>query len=285
MEIKNFIVPVDFSEESLKGLELALLFSKRTYVNIQLVYVLKKIPDQFPSNIEAEEAYAEKAFGKILEKYSPLLENESRLRFIVKKGKVYQEVVNQAQSYKDSIITASTHGTSGFEEFFIGSNAYKIISATDRPVMTLRKGDCPATISKIVLPIDLRDDTRQKVPFTAELAQLFDAEVHIVSLNTIKDEKAVNRLRAYTNQVAGYLTGKVKYTTDEVFGENPADMAVDYAKSKNADLIVIMTDQSSGISLILGNFAHQLINKSDIPVLSITPKEIRTPLSFSTFGG
>lgn len=285
MEIKNFIVPIDFSEESIKGLKLALLFSRSTYANIQMVYVLKKSAEYFPSNTELEEEQARDAFKKIIEEYTPGLGNQSKLRYIIKKGKIYQEVVNQAQSYKDSVITASTHGVSGFEEFFIGSNAYKIISATDRPVITLRK-KCPDKINRIVLPIDTGDDTRQKVPFTAELAHLLKAEVHIITVNSTKDDKAVNKLRAYAAQVSGYFAGRIKNQTEELFGDNISDLVINYAKAVKAGLISIMTEQTSGISLILGNTAHQVINKSEIPVLSITPREIRiSGGSFSTQGG
>jgi nucleotide-binding universal stress UspA family protein len=286
MEIKNFIVPIDFSEESLKGLKLAILFSKKTYINIQMVYVLRISTEYFPSSAEHEMEDAEKVFQKIIEKYTPELKNDSKLRYIVKKGKVYQEVVNQAQSYKDSVVTASTHGVSGFEEFFIGSNAYRIISATDRPVITLRKGRCPEDIKHIVLPIDTGDDTRQKVPFTTELAQLFGAKVHVIAVNSNKDDKAINKLRAYSAQVAGYLTtARVKHETEELYGENISDLIINYAKAVKANMISIMTEQTSGISLILGNTAHQVINKSDIPVLSITPREIRIKGgSFTTTG-
>jgi nucleotide-binding universal stress UspA family protein len=275
MEIKNFIVPIDFSEESLKGLKLAILFSKKKYVNIQMVYVLKKSAENFPSNAELETEQAEEAFKKIIEKFTPELKNNSKLRYIIKKGKIYREVVNQAHSYKDAVVAASTHGVSGFEEFFIGSNAYKIISATERPVITLRKGKCPDDIKRIVLPIDTGDDTRQKVPFTAELAQLFGAKIHIIAVNSTKDDKAINKLRAYSAQVSGYLAGKVKHETEELYGENISDLVVNYAKAIKANMISIMTEQTSGISLILGNTAHQVINKSEIPVLSITPREIR----------
>jgi nucleotide-binding universal stress UspA family protein len=285
MELKNIIVPIDFSEESLKGLELALLFSRHTFVNIQMVYVQKKSGDYYPSSVEAESEYAESAFNKIIEKYTPLLQNGSKLRYIIKKGKIFKEVVSQAESYKDSLITASTHGASGFEELFIGSNAYKIISATERPVITLRKGKCPEKVGIIVLPIDQGDDTRQKVPLTTELARIFNAEVHIVTVNTMKDEKAINRLKAYQTQVAGYLTGKVIIKTTDLFGDNAADLVIDYAKSVGANLISITTDQSSGLNLILGNLAHQVINKSEIPVLSITPREIRSQDSLSTQTG
>lgn len=285
MEIKNIIVPIDFSEESMKGLELAILFSQKTYVNIQMVYILKKSGDAYPSSVEAESEYAEKLFHEITQKYTPLLGNQSKLRYIVKKGKIYQEIVHQAESYKDSLITASTHGASGFEEFFIGSNAYKIISTTERPVITIRKGNCPEDIRKIVLPIDQSEDTRQKVPFTTELAELFNAEVHIITVNVTKDEKIVNKLKAYQNQVAGYLSGKVKHVIHDAYGENVADIVNEYAKFVEADLISIMTDQTTGLKLIIGSSAHQVINKSNIPVLSVTPREIRIQNSFSTFGG
>ncbi|MFO7657099.1 MAG: universal stress protein [Bacteroidales bacterium] len=285
MIVKNFIVPIDFSEESGKGLELAILFSKHTYVNIQMVHVLRKLADHTSASIDIDAEQAENALKKMVDKYTPLLGNNSNLRYITKKGKIYQEIVNQAQSYKDSVITASTHGLSGFEEFFIGSNAYKIILATDRPVITLRKGTCPDDIKKIILPIDTGEDTRQKVPFTTELAQLFEAEVHIIAVNSNKDDKAINKLRAYSTQVAGYMVGKVNYTTEELFGENISDLIVNYAKAVKADLISIMTEQSPGISLILGNTAHQIINKAEVPVLSITPRELKiTGGSFKTFG-
>jgi nucleotide-binding universal stress UspA family protein len=82
------------------------------------------------------------------------------------------------------------------------------------------------------------------------------------------------------------MKGKVECQTDELFGDNIADMIVTYSKGVKADLISIMTEQASGINLILGNTAHQVINKSDMPVLSMTPREIRVSGgTFSTFGG
>ncbi len=284
MVFKNIIVPIDFSDDSLNGLRLALLFSKQSYINIQMVYVQKKSTDYYPSTRDDEKHYAERKFEEILEKYAPRLKNDSRLRYIIKSGKIYREIVNQAQSYKDSIIIASTHGASGFEEFFIGSNAYKIISVTQGPVITVRKGKCPQSIKKIVMPIEIRSDSRQKVPFTAELAKFFNAEIHILASNISRNKRTVERVRAYSRQVSNFLHGKVKNTTIEVFGDNLADLVVNYSNSVKADMISIMTEEASGISLILGNNAHQVLNKSDIPVLCNSPKEIRISGTFKTFG-
>jgi nucleotide-binding universal stress UspA family protein len=283
--MKNIIVPVDFSEESISGVQLALLFSRKIPVKIELVYVLQKITENRPSSFETENEYAEKQLDAMVTKFSPMLGRNSELHYIIKKGRIYQEIVSQAQSHADSIITASTHGASGFQEFFIGSNAYRIISATDRPVITIRRGNCPENIGTIVLPVDNTIDSRQKVPFTIELAKIFNSEVHVLGIQTSKSEREVKRIRTYVGQVAGFIQGKAGVVTNEVRGDGVADMVVNYARSVKADLISITTEQGAGLSLIIGNTAHQVLNKAEMPVLSQSPKKTKVSGGFSSSGG
>jgi len=286
--IKNFIVPIDFSDDSLKGLELAILFTGKLYLNIQMVYVQKKTAEHFPSAVREEYKIAKEKFDKIVYEYSNRLGNNSKLRYIIKKGpKVYEEIVNQAESYKDSLIAASTHGASGFEEFFIGSNAFKIISATTRPVLAIRKGPVPKEIKKIILPIDVMPETRQKVPLTAEIAEIFGAEVHVIEVTTSRSTKIHKRLGAYSKQVSNYLKSKnIVVVNHTLVGDNVADITVEYAHSVGADMIAIITEQQNSITnLIIGNYAQQVLNKATIPVLNITPREIQIKGTFSTFGG
>jgi nucleotide-binding universal stress UspA family protein len=283
--MKNFIVPVDFSVESLNGLKMALLFSKRKSVNIQMIYVLPKSTDTDQAAMEAEMHSAEDRFRKIVQEFSSQLGTGSSLNYMINRGRIYQEVVSQAESLPDSVICASTHGASGFQELFIGSNAFRIISATDKPVITLRKNSCPETISRIVLPIDLSVDSRQKVPFTLELARLFDAEVHVVGIHTLKGLGNKRKIRSYISQVASYIEDKVPCETNEVFGDNAVELIHNYAHAIKADLISITTERPSGISLIIGNTVHQILNKAEIPVLCLTPKNIRKSGTFATTGG
>lgn len=253
-----------------------------------MVYVQKKTAEHFPSAIREEYHNAKEEFENIVKEYSPKLENNSKLRYIIKKGpKVYEEVVNQAESYKDGIITASTHGASGFEEFFIGSNAFKIISATTQPVIAIRKGQVPPTIKKIVLPIDTMPETRQKVLLTAEIAELFGSEVHVIELASSRSTKVHKRLNAYSKQVGNFLKSRnIPIVNHTILGDNVADLAVEYANTIKADMISIITEQKSSITnLILGNYAQQVLNKAVIPVLNITPREIQIKGTFSTYGG
>jgi nucleotide-binding universal stress UspA family protein len=77
----------------------------------------------------------------------------------------------------------------------------------------------------------------------------------------------------------------VAVVTNEVQGDNVADMVVNYARSIKADLISITTEQGAGLSLIIGNTAHQVLNKAEMPVLSQSPKKVRVSGSFSSSGG
>ena len=178
----NFIVPVDFSVDSLKGLEWALLFSQKQTINIQMVYVLTNSSNFQPSVVEQEHKYAQAEFKKLIKEYEPRLGNDSKLKYIIKKGKVYREVVNQVNSYKNAVVSASTHGASGFEELFIGSNALKIMAATEQPVFTLRRSPVPGSDQKNCIAHQTAQGHHgKKLPYAADLAELFGAELHVIT--------------------------------------------------------------------------------------------------------
>jgi nucleotide-binding universal stress UspA family protein len=206
---------------------------------------------------------------------------------MIKKGKVYQEVVGQAQAFPDSIIIGSTHGASGFEELFIGSNAFRIVSATTKPVITLRKGPIPEKISKIVMPIDVSTESRQKVMFTALFASVVGAEVHVLAVSGSKSKKVVSRLNAYVAQVCNYLkTKEIQFYSVNLCGGSPVTETLAYAEKIGADLIAISNEGSDSFTeLLMGSDAQQMISTSSLPVLTIRAKSHTIKGSFSTFAG
>lgn len=285
--MKRIIVPIDFSSEALHGLDLALKVANLSDSFIEMVYVQKKSEEFAGGTFDEEHKWAEKKFKKLVQENKSKLENPENLSFIIKKGLVYREVVNQAQAFEDSLIISSTHGASGFEEFFIGSNTFKIITATDKPVITIRGDKVPNHFEHIVLPIDITNDTRQKVPYTAKLAKTFNATVHIASVVTTDDNEVYNKIRVYSNQVVEYMEKyNVKYKQASLQGKNITDLTLEYALSVHADLISIMTEQSLDLNnFVMGSYAQQMLNRSPIPVLCITPKDLFKAGGFRTQGG
>ncbi len=282
----NFIVPIDFSIDSMMGLDWAALFSQQETVNIQMVYVLNNDSGFQLSTENQEHILAQERFEKLIKEYAPKLGNDSRLRYIIKKGKVFREIVNQVNSYKNAMVSASTHGASGFEELFIGSNALKIIAATEKPVFTLRRGPVPHQVKRIVVPIKRSRDTRKKASIAADMGKLFGAEMHVLSVSTKNNQRDLARIGSYANQVEGYFRArKLKTESKTLVGDNLATVTCNYAEAVNADLIVIMSGDVDKWNAFLGSFAQQMVNKANIPVLNITPTKGLLPAGFASYGG
>ena len=85
--MKNIIVPVDFSEESISGLQIALLFAKKIPVTVQLVYVMQKVSEHGNESVDTEHDFAEKQLKALVEKYSPGLHTGFQTAVFHQKGK------------------------------------------------------------------------------------------------------------------------------------------------------------------------------------------------------
>jgi len=137
--MKTIIVPLDFSEESLTGLDLSLMLAKKTKANIQLIHVIGKNLNHNNELIGMENQYAKTKFEDIIQKCKEKYDTKCILDYTIKEGQIFKEITKFADKYDDALIVLSTHGGSGFEELFIGGNAYKIISHSRNPVITVRK--------------------------------------------------------------------------------------------------------------------------------------------------
>ncbi len=276
--MKTIIVPLDFSNESLDGLNMALILAKKTGANVQMIHVIGKNINTNSEQLEKENQLATGKFEEILQKCKAVGNLNCALNYIIKEGKIFSEISNLAEKFEDSLIVLSTHGQSGFEELFIGGNAYKIISHSKVPVITVRKSRISSNIDRIILPLDITLQTREKVPFTVALAKMFNSEIHLITVRASHLKSIEHKLYQYTEQVCSYFWDHdIPYKVEHLTGGNLTDLILDYSVSVNADLISIMTEQERSVSnLLLGTYAHQMINKSRIPVLSFPTYQLST---------
>ncbi len=274
--MKQIIVALDFSKCSIHALEYAVRLANRVKSNILMVWVDAARSDESmlgPSDANRKEIVAN--FQQLIDKYGDQMEH-GEITYKIRKGKVHMEVANQAKYSDAMMVIAGTHGVNGFEEFWIGSNAYRIVSHAPCPVVTIRTNyKFQDGVSRIVLPIDSTLETRQKLPFATKIAKYFGSEIHIVSLYSTTIKAVRNRVDNYSAQVAKYLDEEnVNYSLEAVEAENITNSTIDYAKKVEADVIAIMTEQETTTSnLFLGAYAQQMVNHSPIPVLSIHAKE------------
>ncbi len=268
--MNTIIVPLDFSEESMNGLDMSLMLANKTRANIKLVYVIDKTIAGDNSLLENEIQTRKSRFESVLKTCQEKSNYKCGMSYIISTGKIFKDITDLAEQSDDAVIVMSTHGESGFEELFIGGNAFKIASHSRKPVITVRRSIIPSNIDRIVLPLDFTKETREKVPYTARLAKLFGSEIYLITVSSTKLKSIEKRLNQYSRQVKEYFEKhQIPCKTEHLQGGNITDVIIDYSQSIDADLISIMSEQEKSVTnLLLGNYAHQMINKSYIPVLT-----------------
>ena len=275
--MKSFLVAIDFSNCSVNALLNAAQLAYITNSRLEMVWVNN--PEKSSVNVESGASTGlidemniqfKRLTDELQAKYNGL-----QVDYLIREGKVYKEVGSQALESESWLIVAGTHGRSGFEKFWIGSNVYRIITTAPCPVLTVRAGvSISDQMNTIILPIDSTPETREKVTITAEIARATKAKVIVLKLYSSKIKEVIHVVDAYANQVADFLRAEqVEVEMDESITSNLTDTTIEYAKMAKADLIVIMTEQEKkAANFLLGNFAQQMINHSPVPVLSVRPK-------------
>jgi nucleotide-binding universal stress UspA family protein len=198
-----------------------------------------------------------------------------KMEYRLRKGKIYHEVDILAKNAGAGLIITGSHGISGFEEFWIGSNAFKIVTYATCPVITVRH-DYPIhkSIQRIMVPIDSSAETIQKLPYVVRLARLFKSEVHVVGTHSSHLNSIQRLAEKYVQQATSYLfSNDIKCIEDNIVSTDNTKAVLQYAKDVKADLIAIMTEQETPANILLGPHAQQLINQAMVPVLSVHPQE------------
>jgi nucleotide-binding universal stress UspA family protein len=275
--MQPIIVAVDFSNTSIHALEYAISLANKMKSDIHLIWVDKLNPQEsvYPDTSNENRNEAKKRFEELIASYSSLLVKGITMEYKLKKGRIYREVDNLARSTEAELIVTGAHGISGYEEYWIGSNAYKIVTYASIPVLTVRH-DFPIRkkIERILVPMDSSPETLQKIPFVVKLATLFKSEVHLVTTHN-SHLKSIQRISEKITQTAmEYLQEKqVRVIKDSIVANDLTKAVLSYAENVNADLIAIMKEMETPVTIMLGAQAQQLINQSPVPVLSIHPQE------------
>ncbi|MCO6494676.1 MAG: universal stress protein [Bacteroidetes bacterium] len=263
MEIKKILVPYEGSPSSEIALRKAVLCAKIFGAEITVVFVVTD---------STAAAMAEKVKEVTIGKYQ---DRGVQMNFVQRKGRIYKEITTVEKEIEADLIMMGTHGAKGFQENWIGTNAFRVVSSSKCPVLTMQELPYPDSFQKILLPLNDTDQTRQKIPVVTKLARGFDAEVVIFCVSARKDEQTINKLRLYAKQAKEYLDkNNVTNSAAEEYGRNVADACVDFAKKNGVDLISIMTETETTNSFFMGTYAQQLVHHSSIPVLSVHARSL-----------
>lgn len=268
MSAHQILVPMDFTPVSEVALAHAFVVGKafNSIINILHIVPTKKQVGECRLRMSALE---ERLAGKY----------EGELRFELRIGNIFDDIDDVAAERGAHLVIMGTHGLRGMQ-FITGGRALRIVTNCSTPVIvTQEKGIGENGYDDILVPLDLHQDTKQKLSIVAEMANYFDGRVHIFS-PAEEDEFLRNQLlrniefaKEFFDEQGITYTVKISEHRSSAFVRD----VIHYGASIDVDLISIMNLHEKSLMGILGqSYEQQIItNEAQIPVLVMNPIETR----------
>ncbi|MEW5974236.1 MAG: universal stress protein [Acidobacteriota bacterium] len=144
IEIKNILLPTDFSEPANYSLKYGMSLASKFKATLHVIHVAE----------HARAGSAGEAVDYLVPDHIAALESKDRLRLeelvqricaegvdaraIFVAGRAYQDIVKCARDLDVDLIVLATHGRTGFSHLVFGSTAEKVIRLASCPVITVK---------------------------------------------------------------------------------------------------------------------------------------------------
>ncbi|HER08348.1 MAG TPA: universal stress protein [Bacteroides sp.] len=276
-ELKNILVPVDFHESSMKAVDFAHHLAGQVEGEIFLLHVIETpglMADLFASGdllVKITDQSKEKLLGlsERMKKSSPGILVSNR----VERGKPHEKILKVAEEIDARFIILAENQHGDRLKKALGSTIYHVTLKSPVPVLTL-KGDATEMGKKILVPLDLTRETRKQLCSAVVYGQNYGASIVLVSAMIAGMDMKESLIYQKLTQAKKVLEENGVDCQMKLFEHStvpPFNRVLDYADEIGADMILVMTHQEGYThDNYIGAFAHHIINRSRVPVISLT---------------
>jgi nucleotide-binding universal stress UspA family protein len=199
----------------------------------------------------------------------------------VQSGNPADEICRWAHHKEIDLIVMGTHGVSGLREFFMGSNAYRVVKNSPCPVMTIPGENQWLEFKKILFPIRLVHNALEKYDIVRPIIRKNGSSLLIAGIVKSNNPAGLEEMKSILGSV------KKKINEDDVicgtevhYCENVARQVISISEVEKPDLIVITATLDTSLKdFFLGPYTQDIVNHAHYPVLSIRPEVTKVSVS------
>jgi nucleotide-binding universal stress UspA family protein len=287
MNIRNVLVPVDFSPPSRLAVDYGVAFTRKFRAKLTLMHVVE-LPSALSHPFSTESSRIEKEHREqAMRMLSALLASEDQddldLQIVIKSGDVKDEITSVIDEQHADIVVMGTHGRGLFGRWLTGSVTQAILRQTSVPILTICRATRPLAFGRILFATDLSQPSRQGFKFAVEMARLMRSVlvvVHVIAPSTltyggaemapfVNEHNSEETRKSLDDFVAEAKHQEVRVETVLVEGV-PAE-AISKAADDNTVDLILLTVRGKGFveRAILGTTAERVIREAHLPVISI----------------
>lgn len=293
-KFKTILVPFDFSEYSLKAVELALHFGERFGSKLTLMHVITLFQND---NAKVSQVQGMKELVKKQEKqiYQDMLEHLGsfnsrgvKIDTSIKRGfSPAESILESISEDMYDLVVMSTHGRTGLQHLLVGSTTEKVVRHSSIPVLTAHQFVENYDFKNILVPVDFSEYSKRAVDYAVPLANRYDADLIFLNvieheLYPIANETNMDVILEVDPDIQTRSTGNLKefvgieedYASYAITNGRAHRQIVDYSKEMDIDLILMATRGLSGLEhMLIGSTTERVVRNSACPVLTIpSPK-------------
>ncbi|MFB6341977.1 universal stress protein [Saccharicrinis sp. FJH62] len=273
--MKTLLVPVDFSEESMAAVKQALELANAVGLSIRLIHVKKKKSYYLGFSTSNEEQFPDDEIKSHLESvvknFKSGYKAGGKFEFVIRHGSITHEIIEESEAEDVYAILTGLQGNTSLKDYLVGSNAYRIVAAAEKPVFAVRKSMETRPVKKILLPIEDKSDTRVKVPVVAALAKELDAEIMVLGITDSPYEEMLAKVQIYVKQTLEYFRERdLKCSSKELVSVEVPQKIVAVSKEEGADMIAFVSDMTDDIlGQMLSVSVKYILHQAECPLLCV----------------
>ena len=143
LQMKSVLVPIDFSDTSLKGLQYAIAFARQFHAKVLILHVTEIPMGTAEGGIAISEGLIQEMQREAQERLSGLMvqarQRNVSARTLTRTGIPYHEIVEAAKEEQADLVIISTRGRTGLRRLVLGSTAERVARYAPCPVLVVRE--------------------------------------------------------------------------------------------------------------------------------------------------
>ncbi|OSZ77619.1 hypothetical protein CAP36_14700 [Chitinophagaceae bacterium IBVUCB2] len=279
--MKRIVVPTDFSPNADKALNTAVQIAKKAKATLIVVHACDLLELTFKDNLALKKEYNR---GVIMEAKGKLallkksIESVESVKVQIKlyEGDISNTIIHAAKVNKADLIIMGTLGNAGIQEKIMGSKTAAAIGNTTIPILAVPLLSNWTPPAKFLLAINnFAEGNNLAVNPVFELAELFNAEIHITKFTKEGTAKATDYLaaervgNAYAKKLQS-LHKNIQVSFIHLDGNKFEKTIEKYIAKNNIDIVAMLTHKRTFLKSIFNrSMTKKMSYHTSIPLLAL----------------
>lgn len=277
--IGKILIPTDFSDSANNAMNVALQMAQRQFAEIHLFHIVQLHSLVPPS--ELQNGYTDftsiiiRSAMEQMEVLKTEIERNYNFKVFttVEFGVISINTNDYIRKNEIDLVIIGTHGTSGWKEFFLGSNAMTIVKQVICPILIVPITSSKIDFTSILYPVRNMDGMIEKYDFIRPIIRRNDSYIRLLGVLEESERDMLTQFTERFKVIENMILKELSHVISDVhICKNIADKVLEVADISKADLLVINVNlDNNGSIFSTDTFTQRIVNHAKIPVFCVKP--------------